>query len=113
MTARLKNHSKQAKTQIYVVKGLSKSLLGQPAIEQLHQSHPANRSCEQSVLRPTHRVSRAVHWTGEIGRRLHIQLKEGAKPFALSTPRRVAVPLLGAVKEELQTHGETRSHLKD
>ena len=31
-----------------------------------------------------------------------IQLKEGAKPFALSTPRRVAIPLLKPVKEELQ-----------
>ena len=34
-------------------------------------SHPANRSGEQSVFRLTHRVSRVVHWTSEIGRRLH------------------------------------------
>ena len=30
-----------------------------------------------------------------------IQLKEGAKPFSLSTPRRVPLPLLKPVKEEL------------
>ena len=30
-----------------------------------------------------------------------IKLREGAKPFALSTPRRVAIPLLPAVKKEL------------
>jgi len=31
----------------------------------------------------------------------HIQLKESAKPFALCTPRRVALPLLPKVKAEL------------
>ena len=32
----------------------------------------------------------------------NITLKEGAKPSALSTPRRVALPLLPKVKKELQ-----------
>jgi len=31
-----------------------------------------------------------------------IKLQEGAKPFAISTPRRVAIPLLKPVKQELQ-----------
>ena len=31
----------------------------------------------------------------------HIYLKPGAKPYALSTPRRVAIPLLPQVKKEL------------
>ena len=31
----------------------------------------------------------------------HICLKSGAKPYALSTPRRVAIPLLPQVKKEL------------
>jgi len=31
-----------------------------------------------------------------------IKLQEVAKPFAISTPRRVAIPLLKSVKQELQ-----------
>ena len=31
-----------------------------------------------------------------------IKLQEGAKPFALTVPRRVAVPLMKPVKEELE-----------
>ena len=32
----------------------------------------------------------------------HISLREGAKPFALSTPRRIALPLMPKVKQELE-----------
>ena len=32
----------------------------------------------------------------------HIQLKEDATPFALTAPRRVALPLLPKVKQELE-----------
>ena len=32
----------------------------------------------------------------------HISLREGAKPFALSTPSRVALPLMSKVKQKLE-----------
>ena len=32
----------------------------------------------------------------------HVTLKEGAKPYALSVPRRVPIPLLPQVKQELE-----------
>ena len=32
----------------------------------------------------------------------HVTLKEGAKPYALSVPRRVPIPLLMQVKQELE-----------
>ena len=38
---------------------------------------------------------------GRLEGNYHICLKEGARPFSLSTPRRVAIPLLPKVKEEL------------
>ena len=101
MTAHLKTHTQQAKTQIYVVKGLSKSLLGQPAIEQLHLIQRIGVVNSQS-LDPHTEFPELFTGLGKMEGDYTIQLKEGAKPFALSTPRRVAIPLLGAVKEELQ-----------
>ena len=38
---------------------------------------------------------------GKLEGNYHICLKEGARPFSFSTPRRVAIPLLPNVKEEL------------
>ena len=84
-----------------MVKGLSKSLLGQPATEQLHLIQRIGVANSQS-LDPHTEFPELFTGLGKLERDYTIQLKEGAKPFALSTPRRVAVPLLGAVKEELQ-----------
>ena len=39
---------------------------------------------------------------GKLKQPYTIRLKEGAKPFTLSTPQRVAIPILPAVQEELQ-----------
>ncbi|CAC5421311.1 unnamed protein product [Mytilus coruscus] len=58
---------------IYVVKGLSKPLLGRPAIQALGKTK----------------------WTYTIA------LGLDAKPFSLSTPRRVPLPLMDKVKAEL------------
>lgn len=101
LTASIKSHSHEAKTQIYVVKGLSKSLLGQPAIEQLHLIQRIGVVSSQS-LNPHSEFPGLFTGLGKMDGDYTIQLKEGAKPFALSTPRRVAVPLLEPVKDELQ-----------
>ena len=42
-----------------------------------------------------------LHGLGTFRTEYHIVLKQGAKPFALSVPRRVALPLLPKVKAEL------------
>ena len=39
---------------------------------------------------------------GKLSRTYHIQMKEGAKPFALTAPQCVPVPLLPRVKAELE-----------
>ena len=38
---------------------------------------------------------------GTLGVEYHIQLKQEAKPYAITTPQRVALPLLPKVKQEL------------
>ena len=85
MTAHLKTHTQQAKTQIYVVKGLSKSLLGQPAIEQLHLIQQIGVVNSQS-LDPYTEFPELFTGLGKMEGDYTIQLKEGAKPFALFTP---------------------------
>ena len=37
----------------------------------------------------------------------HVTLKEGAKPYALSVPHRVPIPLLPQVKQELESMEKT------
>ena len=39
---------------------------------------------------------------GKLKGEYRIRLREGAHPFALSTPRRIAIPLLEPVKQELE-----------
>ena len=100
-TASIKSHTHETKTQVYVVKGASRSLLGQPAIEQLHLIQRIGVVSSQS-LNPHAEFPGLFTGLGKLDGDYTIQLKEGAKPFALSTPRRVAIPLLEPVKEELQ-----------
>ena len=40
---------------------------------------------------------------GKLGGEYKIELMEGAKPYALTTPRWVAIPLLPQVKAELES----------
>ena len=96
----LKSYSKEAEGEVYVVKELAKPLLGQPAIEQLHLLSRIGGVSGQ--LNPVTQFPALFEGLGKLEGPYTIQLKEGAKPFALSTPRRIAVPLLPAVKRELQ-----------
>ena len=44
---------------------------------------------------------------GEMSGEYHVTLKEGAKPYALLVPRRVPIPLLPQVKQELENMEKT------
>ena len=47
---------------------------------------------------------------GTLDLEYHIQLKHDAKPYALTTPRRVAIPLMPKVKQELTRMESMSSH---
>lgn len=96
----MKRGEQTARQEIYVVKGLHKPLLGQPAIEALHLV--ARVGAIQEGNRLEKQFPSLFKGLGKLSGEYTIKLKEGAKPFALMTPRRVAIPLLPAVKKELK-----------
>ena len=98
-TATLKRGRWETQGDIYVVEKLSKPLLGRPAIEKLGIS-----LCIAAIDKTT-LAKQFSHMFGGLGKLqgdYTIKLQKGAKPYALHTPRRVAIPLMSAVKRELQ-----------
>ena len=89
---------------IYVVRGLRMALLGRPALTALGlvvrptQVHAVSPDLEQEVKAAFPHLFIGI---GKLEGEYHIQLKPDSQPFALTTPRRVALPLLGKVKTEL------------
>ena len=99
---KLKSQTQQARGPVYVVRGLTKSLLGLPAIEQLNLISHITAVSEQPALEPTVKFQKLFTGPGKLEGDYTILLDLEAKPFALSAPTRVAVPLMGAVKQELE-----------
>ena len=75
--------------------------LGHPAIESLGLVSRVN-TVEDLKLRHMSKYPYLFKGLGKTPGEYHIHLKDDAKPFALSTPRRVALPLQPKVKKELQ-----------
>ena len=94
----LKNRT--VKQEVYIVRNLHRSLLGRPAIEKLHVLARIG-SVEQPGQSVVDRFSHLFTGLGKLEEEYIIRLKEGAKPFSLSTPRRMPIPLLKPVKKEL------------
>ena len=87
-------------SEVFVVDGLQQPLIGRPAIEALNLLSRINivSSSDKFVsLYPD-----LFRGLGTFGAEYHIMLKQDARPFTLSTPRRVALPLLPKVKAELE-----------
>lgn len=55
----------------------------------------------QLTMSPTLKHPKLFTGLGKLPGEYHIKLKEGARPYSLNVPRRVAVPLMDAVKQEL------------
>ena len=98
-TATLKYGTKEAKENIFVVKKLQRALLGRSGIESLHLIARINSLQDDKFVTMYPNLFKGL---GTITGEYHISLREGAKPFALSTPRRVALPLMPKVKRELK-----------
>ena len=101
-TGTLCHRNRRTTQEIFVIKNLAKPLLGRPAIEQLQLISLVDtiEGSAKDTWIQTH--PKLFQGLGRLKGPYTIQLKEGAKPYTLSTPRRVAIPLLPKVKEELQ-----------
>ncbi|CAC5366075.1 unnamed protein product [Mytilus coruscus] len=90
---------------IYVVKGLSKPLLGRPAIQALGIIDKVNVSSVNASSEANNyyrgKYPKIFNGLGKTKWTYTIALGPDAKPFALSTPRRVPLPLMDKVKAEL------------
>ena len=82
-----------------VIRDLAKPLLGRPAIEKLNSL--ARVQAIQKSASPTEQFPQLFTGLGKLPGLYTIKLSEGAKPFSLHVPRQVAVPLMEAVKQEL------------
>ena len=100
-TAKLTTENKEVEQELYVVQDLHKHLLGCPAIKALDLAIriAAVRGGSES---PFYRYPALFQGLGRLEGDYSIQLKEGAKPLAMMVPRRVAIPLMQPVKEELE-----------
>ena len=99
-------NGKQTRQDIYVVANLKEPLLGKPAIEALNliqkvasiQSHLSYNGIKAEAKANHPRLFKGL---GKLEGEFKIKLKPDSTPFALTTPRRVALPLVSKVKAEL------------
>ena len=100
-TATLYKGGRQTDQDIYVVEALATPLLGRPAATALRlvARLDAVSLCSRETVRA--QFPMLFSGLGKMQGEYNIVLKPGAKPFSLSTPRRISLPLLPKVKEEL------------
>ena len=99
--ANLKAGSSTCNQTVYVVPELHTPLLGRPAIEALQLVKRVGSVEDNKPFDPQKLFPALFQSLGKLQRPYHIQLKDDAKPLALTAPRRVPVPLLPKVKTEL------------
>ncbi|RVE73710.1 hypothetical protein OJAV_G00033850 [Oryzias javanicus] len=100
-TANLHKNNKNTKEDIYVVKGLSMPLLSGAAAIALQLVARVENIILDSTETVKREFPRLFSGLGKMEGEYNIVLKPDAQPFSLSTPRRISLPLLPKVKEEL------------
>ena len=101
-TFNLRTRTHQVESEVYVAQGLSKSLLGRPTIldfDLIKRIASIDRTRE---LSPSDDFPSLFCGLGKLEGEYTIKLEDDARPFSLSTPRRVAIPLLKSVRQELE-----------
>lgn len=96
----IQQEEKATEQEIFVVIGARQALLGRLAIESLKLVKKVNAVNADNVYKE--KFPKLFPGLGRLDSLdCVIKLKPEAKPYAISTPRRVPVPLLSKVKEEL------------
>ena len=85
----LKKNTLQTLQDIYVVRGLHKPLLGRAAIKALNIVAFVNGIQVQDIMKHYPNLFTGL---GRLKDSYKIKLTQGAEPFALSVPRRIAIP---------------------
>ena len=99
--ANLKAGASTCNQTVYVVPELHTPLLGRPAIEALQLVKRVGSVEDDKAFDPQKSFPALFQNLGKLQGPYHIQLKDNAKPLALTAPRQVPVPLLLKVKTEL------------
>ena len=89
---------------VFVIRGLHKALIGFPAIEALGLVLRVNNIVGDI---PPDFLSSLTDGLGCLPGEYTIRLSDNARPFAITTPRRVTLPLLPKVKTELERMEKT------
>lgn len=100
----LRHDNRTTEETIYVLDQLQTPLLGRRAIMNLHLAQRLDSIEEKSttMVDPAREFPSLFRGLGKLEGEYVIKLKEGATPYALSTSRRVAIPLMPRVKKELE-----------
>lgn len=99
LNCQLKSEKGATTQPVYVVDLLVRPLLGLPAIEALHLVERLNVVEEMNFKEKFPKVFTGL---GRLEGDYTILIREDATPYALTTPRRIPIPLVDKVKEELQ-----------
>ena len=92
----------EVEQQLYVVDNLRRQLLGCPAIEALNLVARIESINDEMTDKVAKTFPGLFDGLGKLEGDYTIQLREGAKPFTLTVPRRVAIPLMKQVEDELK-----------
>lgn len=99
-------NNKMIQTDIFVIKNLEEPLLGKPAIEALGlltRMNTMNKSLTiQDYQDPIREFPKLFEGLGKLKGEYKIYLKRTSKPYSLNCSRRLAIPLYGPLKKELQ-----------
>ena len=87
---------------IFVVKSLSQPLLGWPAIQALNLVHIVSYVGNGNASKYRDKFPSLFQGLGKFGEEYFIKMKQDFKPFCLSTPRRVSLPLQNEVIKQLK-----------
>ena len=92
---------------IFVVKSLFQPLLGWPAIQALNLVHIESNVGKDNASKYRDKFPSLFQGLGKFGEEYSIKMKQDFKPFCLSTPRRVPLPLQNEVIKQLKEMEDT------